>query len=867
MVRIWSTEGLGSVSGGVFGTDEMVDGDTVRGGVVHFDDKSDKKYTSDHIYRCYTVSQESGGNFDETRHYSGDFCDRKFVLSLRRKLMSVSVNSLPRVERIGEKPHRFHQIHLDYFWSPSGTWMEEHWGTQFFQSTLVQFLTEGVLHDMYEEDRRRLSEERYKLEGARISCKPSSKRKSLSQFPRSSSPNTTTPPRYSTSSPSPSPTPSLQRTEWDGVSDLYGIYLPFCTHILRQLVNPPTYRKLSEVYTIEFCTKDRDSNNEPIGEESSSLEEGRAGEEVDKVPSNLQKARFGNSLLHLGTQEIRPIIMQQVFEKELNQEEKYCGMRRGVSELMNSGDQSVDVKLVKGVYSRIKEADKVKFVVLRPKPTDHVGGFIGLHPVDVLKKNKSPKLHISPISTQSSNSATVKGNQPPPPKKLPSLMRPRWSVEFRGVDPKSFRRLYLFKHTHQTIVDFQGKRVKREKLKSLLSSAAKRTTNSETSPTTQSIKRKLPVKNEALSPRKKGGPKMQQILPKFNIRAEVTRLTPKKAKATKKSKCYLVRSVEFDAVRECYLYDLEPKEIYDTFLKNVPEADLESTNERLSPKKTSQDSASSGESPPKRKVGRPPKKKTNNDLPQKRKRGRPPKKKTNSDLPQKRNGNAPPPDNPEHGRVVVKKTPRTTDPVAECEKNDQRAESAPVEPLPALIPPFTRNVKPPSPETSTMGRETTRTIFSDIVDPDESNSKIKTHEKVFFSFVDAMAHALDFNDDEAEYRGQIDDETDAVDRSERCWRGLLKSFLCEYEETMLDDTPEADLVRDHTKGEETYDHGHHCGWLERPNPGTVGGVIACASLGVGVCKKVRWRASSSENYTSSIDLENVNTLRVCLHLI
>ena len=123
-------------------------------------------------------------------------------------------------------------------------------------------------------------------------------------------------------------------------SRLYGIYLPFCAHILRQLVNRETYKMLSENYTIEFETK-----------------EGRGvGETTVKPPHNhydyddSQKLNFGNSLLHLGTQEVRPHIMQNVFQKDLNQEELYCGMRNGIVELKNSGDQTADVNTVISVY-------------------------------------------------------------------------------------------------------------------------------------------------------------------------------------------------------------------------------------------------------------------------------------------------------------------------------------------------------------------------------------------------------------------------------------------------------------------------------------------------------------------------------------
>ena len=96
MVRIWGLEGLGEKSGATLNrAKEKVK--TTKGEVLGDADynffstcNDPAKYTTRQTYKCFTVSQESGGNFDDTRHYSGDFGDRRFVENLRGKLMDTS---------------------------------------------------------------------------------------------------------------------------------------------------------------------------------------------------------------------------------------------------------------------------------------------------------------------------------------------------------------------------------------------------------------------------------------------------------------------------------------------------------------------------------------------------------------------------------------------------------------------------------------------------------------------------------------------------------------------------------------------------------------------------------------------------------
>jgi hypothetical protein len=82
-----------------------------------------------HKVDAYTVSLETGGVYNSSRHYHADFNARGFVRSLDDAFDSVV----------------FHQIILDYFWSPGGEWAAKHWKPAFFCETLPDFVKLGML--------------------------------------------------------------------------------------------------------------------------------------------------------------------------------------------------------------------------------------------------------------------------------------------------------------------------------------------------------------------------------------------------------------------------------------------------------------------------------------------------------------------------------------------------------------------------------------------------------------------------------------------------------------------------------------------------------------------------------------------------
>jgi hypothetical protein len=94
-----------------------------------------------HHCKAYTVSQEKGAVYRPKQHLEANFNKRTLVKSLQKHFQ----------EDEDDIPLRFHQIILDYYWIPPGSWMQVHWNKSFFNTTLkelVQVLdpTDGVIY-------------------------------------------------------------------------------------------------------------------------------------------------------------------------------------------------------------------------------------------------------------------------------------------------------------------------------------------------------------------------------------------------------------------------------------------------------------------------------------------------------------------------------------------------------------------------------------------------------------------------------------------------------------------------------------------------------------------------------------------------
>jgi hypothetical protein len=82
-----------------------------------------------HKMDAYTVSQESGAQYNPSKHLQANFNRANFCLTLKQKFQGP----------------RFRQVILDYFWIPGGTWMSSHWSKSFFSVTLPNFVKLGLL--------------------------------------------------------------------------------------------------------------------------------------------------------------------------------------------------------------------------------------------------------------------------------------------------------------------------------------------------------------------------------------------------------------------------------------------------------------------------------------------------------------------------------------------------------------------------------------------------------------------------------------------------------------------------------------------------------------------------------------------------
>ena len=156
---------------------------------------------------CYTVSLERAAVYYH-RHMNANFNRKSFCSEIK--------------ERFGEDI-KFRQIILDYFWIPSGTWQFSHWKSTFFNTTLPNFVKEGLidynpgLYDVTSMDDKG-NDNDYNVH---------------TDDDEATKHNTAT---FSTSG------------KGGGV-----VYLPFCLHCVQQLL--ASYTVLMEYYTIEFVYK------------------------------------------------------------------------------------------------------------------------------------------------------------------------------------------------------------------------------------------------------------------------------------------------------------------------------------------------------------------------------------------------------------------------------------------------------------------------------------------------------------------------------------------------------------------------------------------------------------------------------------
>ncbi|KAL9186381.1 hypothetical protein ACHAXT_005619 [Thalassiosira profunda] len=253
----------------------------------------------------FTVSQQNGTAYCD-RHLDGNFNGRRLIRGMKRKWK--------------DRPPRFLQVYLDYFWNPDGTWTGDHWRMAFVRDFLPSLVKEGLL------DFGDLDDVKYD--------------------------------------------PELEAH----VSAAGVVYLPFCERTLTLVV--ANEDELSKFFTIYFVHKNK-------------LKE--------------------HMLWDATNASISPAMMSDTFEKEINQEERYCTL--DAKKIRNGhGEPSVRKEKVEGVRRRIDCPDSVRMIKLmallkwdpncpksRWEGKDElgldIGGYVGIAPET--RKRRRPQREVA----------------------------------------------------------------------------------------------------------------------------------------------------------------------------------------------------------------------------------------------------------------------------------------------------------------------------------------------------------------------------------------------------------------------------------------------------------------------------------------
>ncbi|CAB9528206.1 expressed unknown protein [Seminavis robusta] len=234
----------------------------------------------------FTVSQERAAVYDDTRHLNANFNRHRLIHQLytsfatdkegNRQSTNNDNNNGRRQQSSFDAKYtiRFRQAILDYYWIPQG-WDSNHWSPSFFSDILVGLVQKGML-DMDGNDNN---------SNQQIPC---------------------------------------------------AVYLPFCFHCFRQVVN--ALDSLKKYYAISFLRKPND---------------------------------LGENTLWRGTQTIDAEMMQTRLGKRRDQEEVYCtfGYQEVVEAATGIKDETKDTLL--HILKKLEDFDDIRFLKLRPLRQHH----------------------------------------------------------------------------------------------------------------------------------------------------------------------------------------------------------------------------------------------------------------------------------------------------------------------------------------------------------------------------------------------------------------------------------------------------------------------------------------------------------------
>jgi len=283
---------------------------------------------------AYTVSMESGAVYGP-RHLNANFNRGGFVKEAKRR-WGANI--------------RFRQIVLDYFWIPRGSWVMTHWSHSFFETTLCDFVREGMLdfspgsprvdglargsNDQEDGNGFRKADGGEEWNGGGGAHTVGAGHGSHGSYR-----NPQHPP-----SPSESESDEWENYNYEPLSTLSAaavkasssgmgacagvVYLPFCLHCVKHVV--ASIDTLSQYYAISF----------------------------------LYRAELFEHALWAATSTIDKDAMQNWLGKARDQEEAYCTFRP--SEFLNSADDSyVHKEVVLDVLRRIEDFREVRMIKLK----------------------------------------------------------------------------------------------------------------------------------------------------------------------------------------------------------------------------------------------------------------------------------------------------------------------------------------------------------------------------------------------------------------------------------------------------------------------------------------------------------------------
>jgi len=316
---------------------------------------------------AYTVSKEQAAVWYEKRHLHADFNSRNLVNQMVLKW---------------GKTVRFHQVILDYFWSPSGSWAIKSWQRSFFNENIPNFVT----HKLFNFG---------SLDKDTTLVKPSAASKKKKRKDSA----------YLT-------------------SDAAVVYLPFSSHCFRQVV--ACYENLSKFYTISFLKKE-------------DLDEHTLWKATNTISPSSMQVWLAKSI----DQEEKYCKLDYSEIRGFSDDE--FATREDIINIFNRIAEPDEVRMIKLMALRKYHPDYPSSNMKPDKPTLGIdkGGYVGLiHPSEVvLRRTPSPTDGIVTKKTATKEAATITNAVDADPLKESNSAVPRFILSLAELLDRKNRKI------------------------------------------------------------------------------------------------------------------------------------------------------------------------------------------------------------------------------------------------------------------------------------------------------------------------------------------------------------------------------------------------------------------------------------------